>query len=130
MQKSLSLLGTRQKLGLTQARIADLLGITPEYVSMIEHGKKIPSRKILNKLVKLLDETTEGKEPVPDQRRAVLYDQPHEQAPPLIVSESAHDFLKKENESLRSELREARAVIRQLSATLESLTTKTASEKP
>lgn len=50
MKNSLSLSEFRSKHGITQVQLAEMLEITPEYVSMIENGKKNASQKILNKL--------------------------------------------------------------------------------
>lgn len=50
MKNSLSLSEFRSKHGVTQVQLAEMLEITPEYVSMIENGKKTASQKILNKL--------------------------------------------------------------------------------
>lgn len=50
MKNSLSLSEFRSKHGITQVQLAEMLEITPEYVSMIENGKKTASQKILNKL--------------------------------------------------------------------------------
>ena len=113
MQKSLNMLSARQELGLTQAQLADLLGITPEYVSMIEHGKKTPSRNILNKLESLLIEFKKSPSDSAGHRLSKAYDQPKNGAGSGIVSDQKNcDYLSKENEILRAELREARAVIR------------------
>lgn len=57
MQNSLSLLEVRQSLNLTQVQMADMLDITPEYVSMIENNKKKTSAKLLNKLGLILEQS-------------------------------------------------------------------------
>ncbi len=43
--------------GFTQQQLADRLGITREYVSMLEHGKRVPSTGVLYALVKELGVT-------------------------------------------------------------------------
>lgn len=50
MKESLSLSEYRRTHELTQIQLAAMLEVTPEYISMIEHGKKTPSKKLLNKL--------------------------------------------------------------------------------
>ena len=50
MKKSLSLPEYRRAHELTQIQLAAMLEVTPEYISMIENGKKTPSKKLLNKL--------------------------------------------------------------------------------
>lgn len=47
-------LSERKQLGLTQVQLAELLVITPEYLSMIENGKKNPSKKILHRFGELI----------------------------------------------------------------------------
>lgn len=93
MQKSLSLLEARKTLSLTQVQMAEMLDVTAEYVSMIEHGKKDPSRKLLNKLGALLE------------RKRPASDSP-EKCPHCA--------------KLEEELREARAVIRDQASALAS----------
>lgn len=43
----------RQELNLTQQDVADALGLTPQHISVIEQGKRIPS---LSSVVKLAEE--------------------------------------------------------------------------
>lgn len=45
----------RRKKGLTQAELASIVGVSSNYVSLIEKGKKIPSTKTINKMAKALE---------------------------------------------------------------------------
>lgn len=54
MKKNLDMLSIRAKLGLTQARLAELLDVDRKYVSMIETGAKPLSPKMSRKLDILL----------------------------------------------------------------------------
>lgn len=45
----------RRKRGLTQSELAQLVGVTTNYISLIEKGKKNPSTKTLKKLALALD---------------------------------------------------------------------------
>jgi transcriptional regulator with XRE-family HTH domain len=38
----------RQRLGLTQARAAESLGVSPRYVEMLEAGDRTPSQTLIN----------------------------------------------------------------------------------
>ena len=53
MEKSLTPLSVRQKLGLTQVEMAKLLDVTSEYLSMVETGKRNLSKKLLRKFESL-----------------------------------------------------------------------------
>lgn len=44
----------RRKKGLTQAELASIVGVSSNYVSLIEKGKKTPSTKTINKMAKAL----------------------------------------------------------------------------
>jgi len=68
-----------------------MLDVTAEYVSMIEHGRKAPSKKLLNKLGVLLDRGHTTSRPSGECKRCA---------------------------ELESELREARAVIRDQASAL------------
>lgn len=108
MEKSLSLLDARKKLGLTQSQIAVALDVTAEYISMLEHGRKSPSRKLLNKLDKLLNPPPTVYPSSPPSRQ-------------FKVSESKNiEDVYAENLVLKKELIEAREVIRDLAAALAS----------
>ena len=81
--------------------MAEMLDVTAEYVSMIEHGKKDPSKKLLNKLGVLLSKRQPTEETPEDCPRCAV---------------------------LEAELREARAVIRdQASALAAALASKPSS---
>ena len=45
----------RIKTGLVQSDLADRIGVTQNYISLIETGKKIPSLKTLTKIARELD---------------------------------------------------------------------------
>lgn len=45
-----SLVEVRERLGLKQRELADLLGVAPNYISMIEAGRKPFSPKLIKKL--------------------------------------------------------------------------------
>jgi len=45
----------RRKKGLSQAELARQIGVTPNYISLIEKGKKVPAVKTINKLALALD---------------------------------------------------------------------------
>jgi putative transcriptional regulator len=45
----------RRKKGFTQAELAEEVGVTANYISLIEKGKKFPSVKTINKIVHTLD---------------------------------------------------------------------------
>ena len=45
---------TRDELGMTQEQLAECLDVTPEYISMIENGRKPLSKKLRVKLAKLV----------------------------------------------------------------------------
>jgi transcriptional regulator with XRE-family HTH domain len=45
-----SLLEVRRRLGLKQRELADIIGVDPNYISMIESGKKPFSKKLVKKL--------------------------------------------------------------------------------
>jgi len=114
MQKSLSLLSTRQSLGLTQVQIAEKLDVTPEYISMIEHGKKTPSKKLLNKLGLLLNKVDYPLDaPKTTSISCVREDGDR-------VNQSCQNCAKYALiiAGLESDLREARTVIRDLAAAL------------
>ena len=49
MQKKFDLREERQKLGLTQGKLAELLDITPQYVGMLENGHKTVSKKLVKR---------------------------------------------------------------------------------
>lgn len=55
----------RQRLGLTQARVAELAGVSPETIRKYENGGRTPSRRTLIRIVEALDLSQ-------TQRRAVL----------------------------------------------------------
>jgi len=40
----------RKKQGLTQHKVAEIIGVSKDYISMIERGKRTPSSKIILKL--------------------------------------------------------------------------------
>jgi len=40
---------------LTQEKLAELIGITPNHIKQIESGRREPSVKVLNRLVQVLD---------------------------------------------------------------------------
>lgn len=107
MQKSLSLLEARRSLNLTQVQIAEMLDITAEYVSMIERGKKKPSKKLLNKLWLLIQSP---------------------QAPPGAPAVVCHDKIRSEPcprcAELERDLKEARAVIRDQASAIAALAAK------
>ncbi len=44
----------REKAGLTQEQLSEIAGISPDYLSEIERGKKIPSMKRFFKIAKAL----------------------------------------------------------------------------
>lgn len=120
----------RQSKGESIIDIAHYLGISGPAV----HGWKkggLPKPDKLRLLAEHYGVTVEwlltGVENTAGHRLAKAYDQ---RMPDVVSEHKTCDKRDLEIEQLRAELREARAVIRQLSATLESLTTKTASEKP
>jgi len=45
----------REKAGLTQEQLSELAGISPDYLSEIERGKKVPSMKRFFKIAKALN---------------------------------------------------------------------------
>ena len=45
----------REKAGLTQEQLSEMAGISPDYLSEIERGKKIPSLKRFIKIANALD---------------------------------------------------------------------------
>jgi transcriptional regulator with XRE-family HTH domain len=45
---------TREERGMTQAEVADKVGIHPMYVSRIERGVQVPSLSLLDKLARAL----------------------------------------------------------------------------
>lgn len=54
MQKKVSLQEERRKLNLTQEELADKLGVTREYLSMVERGAKPLSRKLSQKFSEMV----------------------------------------------------------------------------
>ena len=66
MKKSFSLREVRVNMGLTQVQLANMLGITPEYLSMVERGSKHMSAKLILKLNELTTETKEFVDSVQD----------------------------------------------------------------
>ncbi len=55
-----ALLDARTKAGMTQTVAAEFLKITPEYLSMIENGKKQPSHQLIARLANLYSVTVAG----------------------------------------------------------------------
>lgn len=49
----------REGAGLTQARVAELVGVTQQYVSQFEKGKATPSRELLERYARLVGLTAE-----------------------------------------------------------------------
>jgi putative transcriptional regulator len=47
----------RLKTKFTQKELAQKVGVTPEYISYLECGKKTPSMKTLNKIAEILNTT-------------------------------------------------------------------------
>jgi len=45
----------RSRLGLTQSKLAELCDLSPNFISSVESGKKIPSIETMQKLVDALD---------------------------------------------------------------------------
>jgi DNA-binding XRE family transcriptional regulator len=45
----------RTNLSMTQVELADMVGVTYNYISMIENGKRLPSLELLEKLAEALD---------------------------------------------------------------------------
>lgn len=102
MQKSLSLLDARRSLNLTQVQMAEMLDVTAEYISMIERGKKEPSKKLLNKFGLLLEKRPSQVSPCSKNNASCPY-----------CAEKDAEMV-----GLRDELRDAHAVIRDLAAAL------------
>lgn len=46
----------RETCGMTQRRLASLLQVTPEYLSMIENGRKDPSERLLRRVREILNQ--------------------------------------------------------------------------
>jgi len=53
MEKKFDLREERLKIGFTQEKLAELLEVTPEYISMLENGRKPVSPKMLKKFNKI-----------------------------------------------------------------------------
>ncbi|MBI2409737.1 helix-turn-helix transcriptional regulator [Candidatus Kaiserbacteria bacterium] len=53
--------GARQALGLSQARIAAMAGISPVYWSQIETGLRVPSDEVLSRLTEILSPVIDWK---------------------------------------------------------------------
>ena len=121
MQKSLSLLETRHKLGFTQAQLAEILGITAEYISMIENGRKNPSRKILNKLDELIIQFNKRDDSFGIRLSKQYYPQDERPRVDGVHENESTSYLLKEIEILRNELRDARSVIRDQAMALASM---------
>lgn len=47
----------REIRGMTQRRLASLLQVTPEYLSMIENGRKEPSERLLGRVREILNQS-------------------------------------------------------------------------
>ena len=89
----------RRRHGLTQSKMAQILDITPEYLSMIETGRKPLSKKLEKKVLALSDRETG-----PPYAAAA--------SPAMAVAESAHSYAERiaELEARVAEIE--RAVIR------------------
>lgn len=55
MSKIKALQDLRNKKGLTQEQTSKILGITKEYLSMLENGDRNPSDSLKKKMIKLYD---------------------------------------------------------------------------
>jgi len=52
-QISAAVKGIRKNLGLTQAELAEIIGVTAGYVGMLEQGRAKPSYDVMEQLIKL-----------------------------------------------------------------------------
>ena len=70
---AINLRENRRKLGLTQARLAEKTGLSTQYITMIELGRKFPSPESLEKLARALGlDTTELFSMQPSAREATV----------------------------------------------------------
>jgi transcriptional regulator with XRE-family HTH domain len=46
---------TRERAGISLRRIAEATGISPTYLSDVEHGRRMPSREIIGKLAEAME---------------------------------------------------------------------------
>ena len=74
MKTFLSISVLRAHLGISQRELAAKLEITPEYLSMIENGKKNPSRKLLERINGIIQKTDGSLRYLPSDEKSLSHD--------------------------------------------------------